>query len=175
MKKFSRFLLLATVGLSFLWLSYAQNFGNPNPEDSVIRAEGCMCGTPLWELFSAFFLIVIWLFLVVISLCSITLYKKYKDKLKNPIILCIPILNLYQLFKISIWKFRFYCIIIFIWFFRYLIYRNRNWCCNFPARLSYLLIVIWFLSICILIAFLVKLIIISKNSDKKSHQEPNIE
>ena len=171
MKKLARLFLLAAVWLSILWLSYAQNWNDPNPEYLISGADRCMCGTPFWELFSMFFLIIIWLFLVVISLCSITLYKKYKDRLKNPIILCIPILNLYQLFKISIWKFRFYCTIIFVWFFGYLIYSNRDWCCHFPYRFTYPVIVIWFLSICILIAFLVKLIIISKKSDKESRNE----
>lgn len=168
MKKIARFFLLTVVWLSFLWLSYAQDWGG---QPDMVWSNKCMCSTPLWELFSAFFLIIIWLFLVILSLCSITLYKKHKDKLKNPIILCIPILNLYQLFKITIWRIRFYCLIIFVWFFGYLIYSNRDWCCHFPHRLTYPVIVIWFLSICILIAFLVKLIIISKKSNKESHNE----
>ena len=128
MKRFAKFFLLTVVWLSFLWLCYALNWSDPNPEYLISGADRCMCGTPFWELFSMFFLIIIWLFLVVISLCSITLYKKHKNKLKNPIILCVPILNLYQLFKISIWKFRFYCIVIFIWLFGYLIYSNSSCC-----------------------------------------------
>ena len=173
MKKFARFFLLAVVWLSFLWLCYAQDWDEPS-YDYIIWANKCMCGTPLWELFSAFFLIIIWLFLVVISLCSITLYKRYKDRLKNPIILCIPILNLYQLFKISIWKFRFYCIIMFIWCFGYLIYRNRDWCCNFSVELVYPVIIVWLLSICILLVLLIKLIIISRKLDKESPNGQNI-
>ncbi len=172
MKKIAKLFLIVILWALFVWVTSATDWENPEKyTEHVTRV--CQCNTPFREGFSMFFLFIICWFLVILSLCSITLYKKHKDKLRNPAILCIPMLNLYQLFKITIWRIRFYCIIIFIWFFGYLIYSNRDWCCDSPYWLIYPVFVTWFLSICILVVFLVKLIIISKKSDKKLHQEQN--
>ena len=173
MKKVAKLFTLALIPFCLLWITYAQNWDDPS-YDSVIWDSKCMCGTPFRELFSTLFLILIWLSIVILSLCSIPLYKKYKDTLKHPIIFRIPILNLYPLFKITIGTAPFYCLILFIWFFGYLIYSNRNWCCNFPAELVYPVIVVWLLSICILLVLLIKLIIIPRKFDKESSHKQNI-
>lgn len=192
MKKLDKFLLLAVIWLNFLWLCYAQNLDSFNngsldsfnngsvyvkydsyAQNYSYASHMCACITPFRTELSYLFLILIWFILVILSLCSITLYKKYKDKLKYPIILCIPLLNLYQAFKITIWRIRFYCLILFVWFFGYLIYSNRDWCCSFSDELVYPVIVVWLLSICILLVFLIKLIIISRKSDKEPSHGQN--
>jgi hypothetical protein len=165
MKKLTKLFLLAVVWLSLLWLSYAQNWwfsAEYNP--SVIWANKCQCDGPFEAIFSEFFLIILWLVLIPLSLWTIFLGKKLKKVYKRTRLFYVPILNLYPLFKIVIWKFWFYFMALVIWFLWYFVYMNRDWCCHYhlssdAARIVifYSVLIMWILSIWLLIGLLYRL------------------
>jgi hypothetical protein len=133
MRKISKFLLFAIVLLSFLWLTNAQNWGyNVEYNQNVIWkwAALCQCDPPLEVAFYRFFLIILWLILLSLSLWTIFLGRKFKKVYKNTRLFYVPILNLYPLFKIILGKFWFYLIALVTWFLWYFVYINRDWCCH---------------------------------------------
>ena len=103
----------------------------------------------------------------------------FREKLRNSPewtkLFYIPLLNLYPLCKITIGRVWFYCLILFIWFFVYLVYKDRNWCySHYLQKLLLPICIVWVLSMGILLALLVKSIIYSRKLNKESSHEQNI-
>lgn len=158
MKNFARFFLLAVIWLSFLWLSFAQNWSDPNPEYLISGAEKCMCGTPMIEIIDWVFLIFIWLILLILTISIKYLWQKFKSVKWNTKLFNIPLLNIYQLFNNTIWKVWFYIFMSCILFLFYGIYINRDGCCNYSSFMKYCIVSAWTLWLLILSLLLYKLI-----------------
>lgn len=148
MKKFTKLSLLAIVWLSCLWLSYAQNWSDPNPEylvseANISEANRCMCGTPMIEVIDLAFLIFIWLILLILTISIKYLWQKFKSVKWNTKLFNIPILNIYQLFNNTIWKAWLYIFIFCILFLFYGIYINRDGCCHYSTLMKYCIVTAW--------------------------------
>lgn len=183
MKKFCKLFILALCSwFLFLWFNNAQNLGekdfytdeydNLDPEYNKSyeydksyepSGDGChyTCAINLLGLFSkliqAWIWIILWILLVALTVNAVILHKKFKDTQKDTRLSYIPILNLYSISKITIWRSRFFCLILLIWFFVYSICRNfnENRCCiHNPSQYVYLWIILWISAIIILWEFL---------------------
>ena len=173
MKKFAKFFLFTIVGLSFLWITYAQYL---DESTYVIIWEQKCQGDSIWAALSHGFLILILLMIVLLSIWAVLLWKKLRKTSKWSWLFFVPFLNLYPLCKITIGRIRFYCLILFTCFFVYLERKNSNLCASsYLQKLILPIFIVWILSIWILLVMLMKSIICSRDLDKKSHQEPNME
>lgn len=167
--KLSLFMLCAWVLL--LWFGSAQSdwFSNWGTHDIYVPYENewrctALCEISFLWLFAKRLLILIWvilwMMLIGLTINTITFHKKFNDIQKNTCLAYIPILNLYHVSKITIWRMRFFFIILLIWFFIYSICRNINYnrCCfHNPSRHDYTGIIVWILSIVILSILVSKL------------------
>lgn len=157
-------------------LSRADPIDEPNYISNHNWKCTALCGVSLLALFSKRFLIflwiMLWILLIALTINAITLHKKFKNTPKDIRLAYIPILNLYSISKITIWRSRFFCLVLLIWFFCYSIYRNvnDNRCCyHEPSQLDYLWIIIWIITIIILLVLIPKLHTFFKDySDKWS-------
>ena len=188
MKKFTKlFLLTLCSWFLFFWFSNAQeewyhwewekpyDVSQMNSEENM---EKCVvsCEVNLFWLFAQLNLIWIWMILwimyIVLFSKLIKLWKEFKDTYKNGYLFYTPILNLYTMFKITIWKSRFYCLIVLICLFSYSLYinLNENRCCHHePSWLDYTWIAVWILTIIILSVLISKL-----NSYSKEHSNKEL-
>jgi hypothetical protein len=164
MKKFAKFFLLAVICFLFMWLAYAQDWGEPH-YNSVIWTEKCMCWMPMIEVIDRMFLILMWFILLILSICTIFLQEKLKKLGCKSKLINIPVLNLYLLFDNTVWKLWFYIMVFCIWFLMYGIYVNRNWCCNYSTPFKYCILTVGIFS---LLALLVIIGIMSHKLEKKS-------
>ena len=196
MEKFTKLLLLTLCFLFlFLLFSNAQNLQENNlftDEENVNSIETwwstvwtranqynyldtgkctANCGINLLWLFFIWIQILIWIILWMLLIAStvntVTLHKRFNNNKKYNCLTYIPILNLYHISKITIWRLRFFCLMLLIWFFGYSIYKNinENRCCyDKPSQYVYIWTVLWILAIVILRILLLKL-----NSYFKEH------
>ncbi len=154
MKKLTKLFLLSVMWLSFLWLSYAQDWIAPDYNMDVIPSTGCQCSLPPISLFAMGCLIRI-LILSVLIMPSRWIFKKVW---KKPWKSLIPIWNLYSLFGIATSKFwqslSFLVIILLFWIFIYgkFIYPSSSYshCCNWD-RIIQMNLWIFALFLCIFI------------------------
>ena len=144
----------------------------------------CACGMNMLDLFVNVFLfwikILLWLMLIISLLKTISLYKKLTDTYKHNRLLFSPLLNLYPLSEITIGKFRFFILILLLWFFTYNIYAYKiftqnNLCCSNPIRQGYSWIIVWICSNILLGVLLSKLSYLIKHPQKDSDKEPTNE
>lgn len=178
--------LLMLFSLLILWLLWFSNAGWVPPVwdishveyDEKVSCSQYKCGINILGLLSQETLIWIWIILCIIlftlTVKAIILNIKFKDSQKNSCLVYIPILNFYYIFKITIWRFRFFCILLLVWFFCYSLYRdfNENRCCfHNPSRYTYVWIIVWILSIVMLLVSLSKLKKFYKNSFNKESSD----
>ena len=163
MKKLTKLFLLALCSwFLFLWFSFAlDGWTNPDssnalPYETEWRCTA-LCGVSLLGFFSKRFLIflwvILWILLLALTINATTLHKKFKNTPKDICLAYVPVLNLYSISKITIWKGRFFYLILLVWFFCYSVYRNinDNRCCyHEPSRIDYAWIIIWISAIIIL-------------------------
>ena len=139
MKKFARFLLFAIVGLSFLWLSFAQEWTEPYIREIVPR-NLCPCSLPPIADFALYSLILI-LFLSLLITPSWWIFKKAWLKPRKSL---VPIWNIYTLFGITssrFWQLLYlFIIILFVWIFIYgkFVYPTSSYssCCDWERIIS---------------------------------------
>ena len=126
---------------------------------------------------SQWLLMLVWLILILLSLCAIPLYKKFKGTNKNSHFFCLPLLNIYLLFKITVGKVRFYYVIVYLLFLGCIIvydhvihgicYDNEE-----IIRYTILTLLIWGLSSIIILSILwIKLIFLYKKDSDKEHSD----
>ena len=126
---------------------------------------------------SQWLLMLVWLILILLSLCAIPLYKKFKGTNKNSHFFRLPLLNIYPLFKITVGKVRFYYIIVYLLFLGCIIvydhvihgicYDNEE-----IIRYTILTLLIWGLSSIIILSILwIKLIFLYKKDSDKEHSD----
>jgi len=194
------FLLALCSWLLFLWFSNAQSWIHENPyitEDNTVvnannsdinenvNSESYSIDDFIWYSqagtmtcfewisivgSSYLLLILIWLILILLSLCSIPLYKKFKDTNKISQFFRLPLLNIYPLFKITIGKIRFYYIIVYLLFLIcILIYDHVVYHVCYDGKILRYPLLIWgFSSIIILLILWNKLVFLYKwDSNKK--------
>ena len=153
MKKFAKFLLLAIVWLTFLWLSYAQEWSEPYIREIVPR-KLCPCSLQQIGDFASYSLILI-LFLSLLIMPSWWIFKKAWLKPRKSL---VPIWNIYTLFGITSSKFwqllYLFIIILFVWIFIYgeFIYPASSYssCCEWE-RIIWMNLWIFALFLCIFI------------------------
>ena len=175
MKKLIRLFLLAILWLCFLWVTFAQNWTSDYGYDPYVAKPQICQGDSFWAAFSRFFLILILFIIIPLSIRTTSLWKKLRNTPKWTRLFYIPILNLYPLCKITLGRIWFYCLVLFVWFFVYLIYKNRNWCySHYLQKLLIPIFIVWILSICVLLVLSIKSIIYSKKLNKESSLEQNI-
>jgi len=186
MKKLTKLFLLTLCSWPlFLWFGNAQeNWDDPylyNWSDPYLNYDQqtyswdvpCsqyQCGINLlWYLSKkilTWISVILWVIFIILTVKAIILNKRIDEFKKSSIFVYTPILNLYPIFKITIWQTRFFCLIPLIWFFIYSKYRNlrENRCCfDFPSRQDYTWIIVWIFTILVLFALLSELIRIKKN------------
>ena len=154
MKKFAKLFLLATVWLSFLWLSFAQNWENPIYNADVIASSECQCSTQPISLFAVYCLVWI-LILSIFIMPSQWIFKKTWQK---PWKSLVPIWNLYSLFGIATSRFwqliSLLVILLLFWIFIYgkFIYPTSSYssCCDWE-RIIWMDFWIFALFLCIFI------------------------
>ena len=122
---------------------------------------------------SYWLLILIWLILILLSLCSIPLYKKFKDTNKNSQFFRLPLLNIYPLFKITIGKIRFFCIMLYLLFLVcILLYDHVVYHVCYDGKILRYPLLIWGLSSIIILSILwIKLIFLYKKDSDKEHSD----
>ncbi len=206
MKKLANFLLFLCSWFFFLWFCNAQDLTEENSYSDKINISSdsghffwdlekremdytpniysnspCTCDMNMLDFYVRVFLfwikILLWIMIIILSLKTISLYKKLANTYKHNKLFYVPVINLYPLSKITIWKIRFFILILLSWFFIYNIYvygifSNNNLCCKNPIRQGYSWIIVWICSIIISGVLLSKLSYLTKpsqkNSDKKS-------
>lgn len=194
MKKFTKLFLLALcTWFLFLWFNFAQNQQASHENDlftddsnSNINSEfnswfnnaqyswyyiewiqKISCIIPSIGRFSYWFLKLTLLILIFLSLCSIPLYKKFKNIDKNNRFFCVPLLNIYPLFRITMGKIRLYCVMVYLLFLVYLNYKYDY--CDDNETIMRLIFYLGLFSIIILLILWIELISLYKwNSNKKS-------
>lgn len=144
---------------------------NPN----IYSNSPCTCGMNMLDFFVRVLLfwikILLWIMIIILSLKTISLYKKLANTYKHNKLFYVPVINLYPLSKITIWKIRFFILILLSWFFIYNtyvyeIFSNNNLCCKNPIRQGYSWIIVWICSIIILGILLSKLSYLIKSDNK---------
>lgn len=98
MKKLAKFFLLAVVWLSFLWLSYAQDWTDRRSNPNADNFRWCQC------LYSpeVYFLAISCIYkILLVSFLIFPLRNVFKKAWQKPRHSIIPLLNLYTLFDIS--------------------------------------------------------------------------
>jgi len=173
------FLLSLCSWFLFLWFSNAQNLEwndsltgeyesaeswsftvwsreNPNFEYNTQYGEVCpydMFVIVIFKMILSWIWIILWILLIALTVKAVILYKKFEDTSKDTHLFYIPVLNLYSISKITIWKSRFFCVMLLICFFGYNVYENMhrdNSCCPDPSRQDYTWIIVWISAIIIL-------------------------
>ena len=198
MKKFTKLFLIALYSWFFLlWFSNAQDlhednsltdkqnvssienwrstdWNRANPYDNLETWKcTATCGISLlWFVFKWIQIltwIILWILLIALTVNAVTLHKGFKNTQKDNYLAYIPILNLYHISKITIWRLRFFYLVLLIWFFCYSICKNinENRCCyHKPSQHVYIWTILWILAIVILWVLLSKL-----NSYFKEHSD----
>lgn len=208
MKKFTKLIVLSLCSwFFFLWFSNAQDLTEENSYSdkiNVISDSGhyfwglekremdynpniysnthCTCGMNMLDFSVRVFLfwikILLWIMIIILSFKTILLYKKLSGTYNHNRLFYFPVINLYPLSKITIWKIRFFILILLLWFFfyntySYKIFTDNNLCCENPIRQWYSWIIVWICSTIILWILISKLSYLIKSYNKIDKESPN--